>query len=292
MYLTLSGGEPFIRDDFLELYAHAKKNGFITTIFTNGQLLCGKILKYLIKSPPNSIEITLNGITRKTYESITQTVGSFARVMENIKKAKQGNLPLIIKSNCLKQNKNEIARIKAFADKFLGKGHNRFHFKYDPVVYPRLNLDRTPVDSRLSFEDLVQLRRQDKDIWRQFQEGLKNQECKVDRSNVFLYRCTSWKEHFFINPFGRLKFCEFTQKFSVDLKHTSFKKGFYGTFPGLLDEKFKTDSRCKECALRKFCLHCPGRAYLETGNEESPVSYYCQLARGIAKLRDEKSVLP
>ena len=39
--LIFTGGEPLMRDDFLELYLYAKQKGFIITIFTNGQLLTG-----------------------------------------------------------------------------------------------------------------------------------------------------------------------------------------------------------------------------------------------------------
>lgn len=85
LQLTLSGGEPLVREDFLEIYAHAKKNGFLTSIFTNGQLFNKEIIKYLVKAPPHSIEITLNGISESTYENITRVKGSFPRVIENIK---------------------------------------------------------------------------------------------------------------------------------------------------------------------------------------------------------------
>ena len=71
----------------------------------------------------------------------------------------------------------------------------------------------------------------------------------------------------------------FSDKFSIDLKTTPFREGFYNVFPRLLKERFKTDSKCKDCSLRPICYHCPARAFLETGDEESPVEYFCQLAK-------------
>ncbi|MDP2923889.1 MAG: radical SAM protein [Candidatus Omnitrophota bacterium] len=284
VYLTLTGGDPLIREDFLELYAYAKKRCFIITIFTNGQSLNRRILNYLAKSPPFSIEITLNGITKETYESITQVKDSFSIVMENIKKIKEKNLPLVLKSNCLKQNKDEIARIKSFVDGFLGKKRGRYHFKYDPMIYPRLNKDKRPTRFRLSFEDLLDLKRQDVDIWQEHRKRLDADFPDLGRDKGFLYHCNAWIGQFFINPYGRLKFCNFSGKFSIDLKTTAFKEGFYKIFPNLLNEKFKTDSKCKDCQLRPICYHCPGRAYLETGDEEAPVPYYCELAKETAKL--------
>ena len=279
LYLTFTGGEPLVREDFLELYSYAKENCFIITIFTNGLALNGRILSHLARFRPFSIELTLNGIKKETYESITQIKGSFSRVMENIKKIKEKRLPLVLKSNCLKQNKDEIAKIKAFADSFLGKKKARFHFKYGPMIYPRLNRDKAPTNFRLSFDEMLELKKKDLDIWQEYVRSLNADFPDLKRDKSFLYSCTAWMKQFFINPYGRLKFCNFSDKFSVDLKTTAFRDGFYERFPRLLNEEFKSNFKCRDCQLRAVCYRCPARAYLETGDEESPVEYYCQLAQ-------------
>lgn len=283
LWLCITGGDPLVRDDFLEIYAHAKQRGFIITVFTNGQALTEKILKHFVKSPPFSVEITLNGITQKTYESITGIPGSFARALEIIKKIAKRKLRLILKVNCLKQNMHEIGQVKAFTEDLLGKPrHNRYRFKYDPMIYPRLNGDKTPCQYRLSFAELEEIRKQDPDILEEYQKGLQADMPEFNRDKSFLYRCTSWMAQFFINPYGRLKFCNFSDKFSVDLRSASFKETFYRWPAQILNDRFKTNSRCKDCSYRLLCYHCPGRAYLETGDEEAPVEDYCALAKSIS----------
>ncbi|MCM8820169.1 MAG: radical SAM protein, partial [Candidatus Omnitrophica bacterium] len=61
-FLTFSGGEPLLREDFLELYLYARKKGFLISILTNGTLFNKKIIDVLTKFPPYVIEITLNAI--------------------------------------------------------------------------------------------------------------------------------------------------------------------------------------------------------------------------------------
>jgi len=279
-YLTITGGDPLVRDDFLEIYSYAKRKGFIITLFTNGHGFTEEVIDYLVKLPPRSMEITLNGITKGTYEAITQVPGSFFRVMETIRILAQKKLPLILKTNCLKQNRHELGKIKKMTEELLGRpSKNRYYFKYDPMIYPRLNGDRTPCSYRLSPEELLEAKRQDPDIWEEYQRGLHAGFPDLERDKNFLYRCNTWMTQFFINPYGKLKFCEFSDKFSVDLKTTSFNEGFYNTFPKLLNERFKTDSKCRDCSLRSICYHCPARAGLETKDEEAPVSYYCELAK-------------
>jgi len=282
--LILTGGDPLERGDFLELYSYARQKGFIITLFTNGQRLTKKVIDYLVKSPPFSVEITLNGITQKTYESITRVEGSFKGVMTAIRELKRKDIRLILKSNCLRQNKDEIARIKAWTEENLGKPQGKkYRFKYDPIIYPRLNGDKTSCAYRLSFEEFLEAKKQDPDIWEEYEKGLHGKFPGLGRNRNFLYRCSAWMNNFFINPYGRLKFCMLSDKFSVDLKTISFKEGFYNVFPLLLKEKFKTGSKCKDCPLRPICYHCPARAYIETGDEEAPVPYYCELAKATAE---------
>jgi len=289
--LTFTGGDPFIRDDFLEIYSYAKKKGFLISIFTNGLLLTRDIIKHLQTSPPFSIEITLNGITEDVYESITQRESSFKKITKIIKDLNDTKLPLILKSNCLKQNKHEIGKIKAFTDTLLGRKKNRWRFKYDPMIYPRLNGDTSSCQHRVSFEELSELRKSEPEIWAEYKRGMEREFPDLGRDKDFLYRCSSWMEQFFIDPYGRLKFCHFSERFSADLKMNSLKEGFYKIFPTLLQERFKTNSKCKECHLRALCYTCPARAFLETGDEEAPVEYFCELAKGAEKQKDARAIL-
>jgi len=287
VWLALTGGEPLIREDFLEIYAYAKEKGFIITIFTNGCLLTEEIINYLKKSPPYCIEITLNGITKNTYEAITQIPGSFSKAIEVIQKLAKNKLPLKLKVNCLKQNRHQVGKLKKWTEDLLGRpAENKYHFKYDPMIYPRLNGDKTPCQYRLSFEEMLEVKRQDPDIYQEYQKGLHSDFPEVERDRSFLYYCNSWMSHFFINPYGRLKFCICSDKLSVDLKTTSFSEGFYKRFPQILNERFKTNSKCQNCHLRPICYYCPARAYLETGDGEAPVPYYCELAKAMLEEKE------
>ena len=80
--LLLTGGEPIVRPDFLSLYDHAIRSGLLVTIFTNGTTMTPKIAEHIAYTPPYSIEITLYGRTRQTYERITQVPGSVRSLHE------------------------------------------------------------------------------------------------------------------------------------------------------------------------------------------------------------------
>src|ERR1044071_2304213 len=84
LWLLYTGGEIFARRDFLDIYTYAKRAGFIITLFTNGMLIDERIAHHLAEWRPFSLEITLYGRTRETYERLTGVPGSFDRCMRGI----------------------------------------------------------------------------------------------------------------------------------------------------------------------------------------------------------------
>lgn len=282
LWLTITGGEPLMRDDCFEIYEYARKKGFLITLFTNGFLLGRRAIKYLAKHPPYSLEITLNGISPKTYESITGVRGSFKKVMSSIKKTAAYKIPLVLKTIGLKENKSEISQIKAFSKKLLGKKK----FKFDSFVIPRLDGNKTPCLHRLSPAEIFEIEEKDPDMRTQREEEFQKHK-PLPREREYKYHCNAWFNQFYINPYGRLQFCHITDEYSSDLKKTSFIESFYGKFPAILLEKYKSNSKCVTCDLKEYCYHCPARARLETGTDELPVNYYCELARA-KKARMEK----
>ena len=52
LWILFTGGEIFARKDFLDIYTHAKHQGFLITLFTNGTLITPDIADYLVELPP------------------------------------------------------------------------------------------------------------------------------------------------------------------------------------------------------------------------------------------------
>jgi radical SAM protein with 4Fe4S-binding SPASM domain len=125
----------------------------------------------------------------------------------------------------------------------------------------------------------VKIYRQDPEIWEEYRQFLGCAFPRLGRPAPALYQCVSWKSSCVIDPFGALKICPFTDRFSSDLSRTAFSEGFYNVFPLLESERFTTASRCRDCSLRPICRTCPAKAYLETGDREKPVDYFCKLAQ-------------
>src|SRR5436190_13219375 len=133
LWLLYTGGEIFARPDFLDIYTHAKRTGFIVTLYTNGTLINERIADYLVDWRPFSIEITLYGRTRETYERLTGVPGSYDRCMRGITLLLQRGLPLVLKTVAVTLNKHEVWDMQRFAED-LG-----VDFRFDSMMNPRID---------------------------------------------------------------------------------------------------------------------------------------------------------
>jgi MoaA/NifB/PqqE/SkfB family radical SAM enzyme len=106
LWLLFSGGEIFARRDFLDIYAYAKRKGFLITLFTNGTLITERIADFLADMRPFAIEITLYGGTKKTYENLTGIPGSYDRCLRGIDLLLERKLPLKLKTVAISINKH------------------------------------------------------------------------------------------------------------------------------------------------------------------------------------------
>lgn len=85
--------EPLIRNDFIKFIDYAKKVGILDIYFsTNGILLNKKISTDLIKSGLTRIQISIDAITKETYDKV-RPGGNYNKIIENI------NEFLLIKQN-------------------------------------------------------------------------------------------------------------------------------------------------------------------------------------------------
>ena len=93
LFGVFTGGEVLTRKDFAELYTELYDLGVKIKVFTNGTLLNDSHIKMFQKRPPDSIDITLYGMSFKSYEKVCGNGGAYHKVMEAVKKLQKAGLP-------------------------------------------------------------------------------------------------------------------------------------------------------------------------------------------------------
>ena len=222
LWLCLTGGEPLLREDFLDIYSYVYKKGFIITIFTNAALLHEKIAKYLSRFPPFCIEVTLNGVTKKTYELITQVEGSFEKAMQGIELIRKYRLPFKLKCQAMTLNVNELPRMRRFYKKMdLG-------FRCGTLIDPCMDGSTEPCCFRLPIDKIAELRNQNEAANGRDEVEDNFLGNRVSSDNLFL--CPGGKEAFYVSPYGELFFCNSVRKPSLDLRKHPLSRDFMGSF--------------------------------------------------------------
>jgi radical SAM protein with 4Fe4S-binding SPASM domain len=282
LWLLLTGGEIFLRKDFLDIYTYAKQKGLLITLFTNGTLITPDIADYLEQLPPFSIEITLYGNTRKTYESITGIPGSYDRCLNGIRLLMDRNLPLKLKTMAIAQNKHEIVDMKRFVEEEL-----ELDFKFDAMVSPRRDCSQSPLEVRLTPQEIVALDLEDTDRvaeWEQFAVRFNKPVVNPDKVDK-LYQCGGGFQSFAIDPFGRLSACVLSGN-TYDLRMGSFKEGWEKYLLSLRQKKITRTTKCSNCRIKSMCGMCPANSELECREAEAPVDFLCEVAHLRAHVLD------
>ena len=116
--LTITGGEPLVREDFPQIYQELTEMGFLITLQTNLSLLDGRVMDLIADRPPVMIKSTLYGASEETYERVCGVKNGLARVRRGIENVRQAGIPLTLVSTIIKDNQPELDAIHRLAAEY------------------------------------------------------------------------------------------------------------------------------------------------------------------------------
>jgi len=266
-WLLYTGGEIFVRADFIDIYKYAKQRGFLVTLFTNAVLISKEIAGTLAEYPPHSIEVSLYGHTKETYEKVTGRPGSFERCMRGIRLLMELGLPVKLKTMVITLNKHEIWEMKRFVEEDLG-----LEFRYDAMINPRIDGSQDPLVVALDLEDSERLA-----DWNRFCKRYSGIRIDPKQSHD-LYQCGGGIGSFAIDPSGELSVCGMSSKDIFDLRQGSFRDGWEEFISRVRQKKISRKTKCFACEIKAMCGMCPANGELEKGDPEEPVDFLCRVA--------------
>lgn len=268
--LLITGGEPFLRPDFAEVYTHAKRRGLLVTVFTNGTRLDDALLRLFNELPPWFVEISLYGATRETYDRVTTVPGAFERCLAGVDALVGAGIRVGLKTVILKGNLHEVAPMRAMAQE-RGVG-----FRVDPAIFPCHDGDQAPIDLRVPPAEAVAIEMADPIRLQgttDFYDRMKG--LPVDDR---LYSCMAGLTTFHVEPAGRLQPCLMVGEHGIDLRREGFAEG-WSRLAAFREIEPPPGYECGACSRRFLCGLCPAQASRETGSPALKADYYCELGR-------------
>ena len=267
-HITVTGGEPFVRNDFIDLLnLFAINNKYFTfAILTNGTHIDKKMATKLSQLNPRFVQVSVEG-TEKTHDQI-RGEGSYQRTISAIKHLVKAGVKTIISFTAHRQNYNEFNDVAQLGRKL----------KVDRVWSDRLipsgngsdlkDFLLTPAETKSFFNIMKKAQR------KSFFNLFNTTEISMHRALQFLvsggrpYHCTAGDSLITVQPNGDLYPCRRMPISVGNLLETDLLELYYKSeLFQKLRHKESVSSGCEECQFSQVCrggLKCLSHAI--TGN--------------------------
>ncbi len=270
LWLLMTGGEVMLRPDFEELYLYARSRGFVITLYSNATMVTPRRAAFLAEYPPFLIEVTLYGATAETYELVTRVPGSFAKCMQGLQLLAEHHLPVRLKTVMLSLNSHELMQMKAIAEQY------GWDFRYDAMIHPRLNGDRSPTKLRLSPDEIVALEQLDVRRAEEWQEYCSTFLGNTVKGGEKTFTCGAAANSAHVDAYGMISPCMITRNRAIDWRGSDFNAIWSGYLAEVRETRNEEATACHSCEMSLVCTNCPGWSALERGTlENRPVEWVC-----------------
>jgi radical SAM protein with 4Fe4S-binding SPASM domain len=287
--VRFTGGEPLLREDFEDLYVFARKLGLGVALLTNATLITPALAKVFARIPLlTPIEVTLYGMKRSSYESVTRVSGSFEAAWHGIHVLVEQEIPFVVKGALLPPNREEIEEFESWTSTIPWSDATS---SYSILFELRSRRDSKQKNSiikglRLSPEDVVAFfsSRQEKYL-REMREFC-SKFTRPSGENIF--SCGAGMRNGCLDAYGYLQPCMLLRHPDTvyNLKKGSLKNALTNFFPNIRRMKATNHdylARCARCFLHGLCEQCPARSWMEHGTLDTPVDYHCEIAHAQAR---------
>ena len=119
MQILFVGGEPLLKPGILDLIEQAHKNGFFSSLTSNGSLIDSQKAFSIMDKGISSIVLSLDSLNPKTHDYLRGVKGTFKKVMRAIKylkKYKKARQSICIVTTIMKPNLDDIIALADWAD--------------------------------------------------------------------------------------------------------------------------------------------------------------------------------
>jgi len=284
MKVRFTGGEPLLRDDFEHLYLLARRLGLTVIVFTNATLITEHLADLWALIPPlEKIEVSVYGMTQRSYEAATRTPGSFSAARRGVELLLERAIPFVVRGALLPPNRHEADEFDAWAAGLPGM--------YKPPGRSLFFDLRTRRDSEARNRLVRGLRaspEQGHEVLARGGEQYLRERAEfcskfIGSPGDRLFTCGSGVGGACVDAYGKLQPCMLLRhpEAVYDLETGSLQDAMTRFFPALRERRAANAdylARCARCFLKGLCEQCPAKSWSEHGTLDTPVQYLCDVA--------------
>jgi len=289
LFLTLSGGEIFLRADLFELLEFARSLHFDISLKTNALLIDAERARKLRELSVRKIQISIYSADAEVHDAITKVRGSLERTLAAIRFLQAEGLKVKIACPLMKQNLMAYRNVQALAAE-LG-----VPYVLDMTITPKMDGDM----------GLLQLRSSTKELLPILQDASLNpRACSTDSSDAVSFPtgsatssgiesqayddipCSAGHNSCYISPYGDVFPCVQMPVATGNLRKQSFEDIWFRSAEMNRVRAVRESQLpvCSQCSIRKYCERCPGLAQMEGGDLLSAYERACEMAEMNARI--------
>ncbi len=272
----LTGGEPLLRRDILEIvrYAHAK--ALWVVVGTNGVKITPTLAALIKKEGVRGLALSLDALDPERHDRFRRVKGAWHNTVEGAGILKRSDLPFIVQTTVGSHNANEIEAIADFAYAELKAsvwnlyflvptGRGAFVSDIAPDEYDRILATLARIQSRYAGKMLVNAK-----CAPHFIKTLLSD----DPGSPFLKTytggaggCPAGTHYMGIRPNGDVTPCPYLPVFGGNLREETLASVWADSEPFVaIRKRTSLGGRCGACELNAMCGGCRARAYGATGD--------------------------
>lgn len=284
VFLLLTGGEPFLRSDFPEIYLGLRRLGLMVSVNTNASLLTDEILAAFRQAPPARVNVTLYGGSEQTYNALCGNA-AHATVTENILRMQAAGVHVKLNATVNPYNASDIDAIYQF-----GREHELSvrgtAYMYPPVRTCKQNAfkrfsPKEAAECMLKFREQYLTPEQIRSLAVSAEEV--EDDCATDGGPM---RCRAGRTSFWVTWDGRMLPCGMFPTEGYSLLSGAFDAAWSSVRAEVAQVVMPAE--CSTCGKREHCGVCAASCLAENGDTRVKPDYICEMTDWLDHLIQEK----
>ena len=284
LFLLLTGGEPVVHPDFVEIYERLHGMGFYTSMNSNGRLLEGDLLELFRRKPPHRLNITLYAVDDEGYRKQCG-VPAYDRVVRNIKTLREAGVFVRVNLTITPANREEMAELVA-KGKELGAV-----IMGTTYLWPQVRVDETAVGKSfrpspeeagraMAVYDSLRMPHEEYIArGRQLLDGVPQQDATEEDCAIGMpMLCRAGKSTYWIDWQGNMMACALMPTPASSVLKDGFSAAWEHLRSGI--GEIRLPPECAACKYRRICNPCAAKCYTETGSFHTKPDYVCRYTMG------------
>ncbi len=270
----LTGGEPLLRRDIIEIVRRAAERGLWVVVGTNGVRITENVARRLAEAGARGLSLSLDALDPDRHDRFRRVRGAWQNTVEGAEILNRTGLPFIVQTTAGAHNLGELEAIADFAhDRLAAKvwnlyflvptGRGQFVSDITPAQYDDVLGSLYRIQSKYDRRMLVNA----KCAPHYIKTVLENGGGQIRTYSGGAGGCPAGTHYMGIRPNGDVTPCPYLPVFAGTLRKSSLADLWTSSalFTGIR-LRSSLGGRCGECEMNAHCGGCRARAYGMTGD--------------------------